>query len=670
MADTLVLRGSPEEQKIFTEVHSHYLLAKEDLEVRIKDFDKKDILFRSHIEKEKWPYRAIVFDPRTFTALYEKTARLLGNKPRGRLIPREGGDAIGAMVNNALLDFQWDDNERVDNLAMLAKWAIMDLNTRKYGASFGLAKWHYQTMISAKDKKRTVFFDGPNFKPLNNRDCLPNPSYTTIKNWFDHRDYLTLSELENINDAARGKPIYKNLHLLKDALQEEAKDSGGDRRSVNYQSKNLIIKGLTDFLGRDEYNKVVEVITEYRPERWITFSPRHGVILRDIPNPYHHGQIPIVMLRYYQIDEDLYGLSEIEPIEKLQRVANSLLAQYLDAINMSLYAPLKVKKTGGAVAMHTLEFGPGKKWLMDNPATDVITHDQQITGVSEFASTYRFIIGALQEGLGETSAAVSGLVPGESVKTATEITDLAMQRNARDNFNQIFLAEALKKQMTFWLKMNQQFLFSNPNEKNKIIRIVGKDALTYFSELGLDKSGLDDRAIDLLSNSANPEEINLQDLEQPLFPVPAETGQETKFLKQPGSQFGSLVIEPEDLAGTYDYIPDIESMRLPNEQQRIGAMRQAIELALNPATQQLLAQEQMKIKFSDLFEDYLELLGKKDADKYFEKIEGGGYGTIPGGAVSPQTGGAGVANGQFPSVQGSVPPMAGREAQPVIPGPV
>lgn len=282
----LELIGTPEEQKSFTEVLRHNEMAESDLSTRIADFDKKDILFRSHIDEKNWPYRSLVFDPRVFTALYEKTARTLANKPRGRMIPREGGDVLGAKINNEILSFQWDDNERVDETAMIAKWAMMDLNARKYGASFALTKWHWQREVSRGEdgkNKSKIFYDGPNFRPLNNRDCLPNPSYSTIKNWFQTREYLTLQEMKDVNDAARSKPVYKNLDLLRSLLQSETQ-KGGDARASNYVIKNKAIKGLTDFLGQDEMYKVVEVVTEYRPDKWITFSPKHGVILRDIPD--------------------------------------------------------------------------------------------------------------------------------------------------------------------------------------------------------------------------------------------------------------------------------------------------------------------------------------------------------------------------------------------------
>jgi len=673
MPDVPVL-GTPDEIKTFLEVDRHYMMANEDLTTRMKDWDKKDELFRSHINESKWPYRSLVFDPRTFTAIYEKTARLLANKPRGRVIPREGGDVVKAKIINELLSFQWDDNERADSESMISKWAMMDQNARKYGASFGLAKWHWKRQVVREDKdgkpigKSKIFFDGPNFRPLNNRDCLPNPSYSQVKNWFQHREYLTLEELVDVNDASRGKPIYKNLDILRLALKKEAKQ-GGDNRSTNYNVKNLSIKGLTDYLGQDEVFKVVEVITEYRPDRWITFSPRHGVILRDIPNPYDHGQIPVCTLKYYPIDDDLYGLSEIEPIEKLQKAVNALVCQYLDAINMSLYAPLKIRSTGGAVQMHTLEFGPGAKWLMSDPSSDVITHDQNISGVTEFTSTYRFLISAMQEALGEASAGVSSIVPGQEGKTATEIKDTAMSRSARDNFNQIFLGDAIKKQMTFWHLMDQQLLFKTGEGKTKVLRIVGKDALAYFKQAGLDGTGLSDQSIDMISNMAD-ENIDPADLAEPLFPVQTAEGVKPKMELDEMGQMGSLLMEPDDLAGTYDYIPDVGSMNTSAVDDTMRAKAVAINQITKEGLGAMIAQEGKKIKISDMAIDYWEDIGFKNADQYIEnapQVQMGGQNVgveqpgaggaqpvgIGGGMVGPQ----GMGGGNTPIFSGQTQPV-------------
>lgn len=689
--DNVAAVGTKQEQQAFKEVSWHYDMANQDLVKRMIDWDKKDTLFRSHINESSWPYRAQVFDPRVFTVLYEKTARILANKPQGRLIPREGGDALGAKINNELLMFQWDDNERVESLPMLAKWALMDQNARKYGASFGLATWRWQRQVrretpfladEAQPKgKSTVWYDGPDFRPLNNRDCLPNPSYSTIKNWFQVRDYLTLAELQDTNDAARSKPIYKNLDLLRTQLANNP-GSSGDLRATNYSVKNLTLKGLSDQLGMDPYNKVIEIVTEYRPDRWVTFSPKHGVVLRDIPNPYDHGQIPIVQLKYYPIDEDLYGLSEIEPVEKLQKAINALLCQYLDSINMGLYRPLMVKATG--VQMHTLEFGPAKKWIMNEPGKDVVAFDQGDSGIAEFTNTYRFLVAALQEALGETSAIVSNQAPGSGDKTATEVKDLAISRSARDNYNLIYLGEALKKQMMFWLKMNQQFLFSSKADQKKIIQITGKDSIKFFQGEGLDGMGLDDQSMQMMSDPNLAGSIKPEDMMSPIYPVKVGNDTLPKLTVEDNGSVGHLIIEPEDLAGTYDYIPDVGSMNQLATEEEIKAKGEFLQYAtgVDPKTGQpsglaaAMQQEGKKFKATELAISYAELIGFKDADQYIEsskqpmnggvpndQVNGGGAGAqIAGGVGMGAVGDQGMAGGPMPMANGQAGPNVSQPA--------
>ena len=70
-------KGTKEERKLFTKVIRHYEMAKEDLENRIADWNVKDELFRSYIDEKDWPYQSVVFDPRVFTAIFEKTAQFL-----------------------------------------------------------------------------------------------------------------------------------------------------------------------------------------------------------------------------------------------------------------------------------------------------------------------------------------------------------------------------------------------------------------------------------------------------------------------------------------------------------------------------------------------------------------------------------------------------------------
>ena len=640
----IIAKGTKIEQKLFTEVNSHYEMAKEDLENRYADWDKKLELFRSYINEADWPYSSQVFVPQVFTALYEKMGRLNGGKPRGRLIPRKGGNIMKAKINNELLNFQWDDSTRVDRDPMVSKWAKMDLNTRIYGASFALVKWRYET------RGGRVIFDGPVMRVLNNRDCLPNPAYSTIRNWFQFRDYLTLQELENVNDISSQGPQYKNLSKLKASIKDRSV-KGGDNRDRHYTPKMRELAGLSDYLGKDENPEfvIVEVVTEYQEDRKIVFAPQHGVILQDTKNPYKHKQIPVVCLKYISVDDDIYGLSEIEPIEKVQKAMNALTSQYIDSINMDLYRIMMVNTVG--VQMHTLEWGPGKKWLMNNPGKDVVPLDHSMTATNQFVNVYSVLVSMMKEGLGETSGAFSTLKPFSSEKTATEINKTETTKSIRDNFNQIFLSEAIKEQMMFWLMMNKQFIFKDPYKQQLELRVTGRDSMQEFKSMGLDQFIPDTSEGEMMGAEASILAGGMGEVPViPKFPVSIGGEMKPKFEMDESGEMGTLYMVSDDMVGSYDYIADVESMRVNSSIEDKMAKMEAFSLVMNPQVQQILQTEGKKVKVSDLLIDIFDASGIKDAEKYFEVIQQpemmgagiGGQNGIPteqGGAGSMQAGG-------------------------------
>ena len=640
-------KTNTETDQTFTDLKKHYDWASEETDKRRTgkgrigsiSFDESDELFRSWLDEKKWPYDALLFDPRVFTFIFEKTSRLLSNKLRGRLIPREGADVLSAHINNQLLEYQWDQANRGGT--MLSKWAMMDLNTRKYGASFALCKWRYE-----KDKSGKCLFDGPEMRVLNNRDCLPDPTATSLENcnWFQVREYITIQELDRVNDASSSGPIYKNLDKIKNDVNNKTM-SGGDSRDVNWISRNRSISGLnSDPVGRDNVFKTVEIVTEYRRDRWITFSPKHNVVLRDIPNPYGTNEIPMVMLRYYQIDDDIYGMSEIEPVKGLQKAINALLSQYVDEINQKLYTPIAI---GPGVREHTLHWGKGARWRMSNPMTDFRLVESKSSAAQYFNNTYSALVAAMMNAVGESSLGVSNTNRYQPEKTAAEVKAVTQQRNARDSFNQNFLAEALERQMMLWHSMNQKMLFADPNKQNYVIRVAGKDAIEYFQREGLDSGQEIDMdvarnvALDPSADMITPRNEVPADVFVPKFPVNVGTKEKPlnmpKFQPDSTGTSGSLYIEPVDLMGSFDFIADVKSMSLGGLDEEQSGRKTAITSILSsPAIVQLLAQEQVKPKFKELLVAWLEDSGFKDADRYFESIPMQPGGMTPGGAI--QTG--------------------------------
>jgi len=660
----------------FKELDRHYTLGFDETDKRRTgkgrigsiSFDEADELFRSWLSEKDWPYDALLFDPRIFTFIFEKTSRLIGSRLRGELVPREGGDVLGAKINNAILNYQWDVANHGGS--MLSKWALMDINTRKYGAAFGLCKWRYE-----EDKKGTPVFDGNEMYVLNNRDCAQDLSGNSVENlnWFLHRSFVTLHEMQRVNDSARGKPVYQNLDKLFYKVEEEENTKGGDTRDVNWISRNRTISGLTQSpYGNDPVFKHVEIVTEYRRDEWLTFAPKYGVTLRVIDNPAKNFELPITMLRYYPIDDDLYGLSEIEPVKGLQKGINALFCQYVDEINQKLYSPIAI---GPGVRQHTLQWGKGSKWLMNNPMTDFRLVESQSNAAAFFNNTYSALVAAMMSALGESSLGVSNIDRFQNDKTATEVKQLTLQRNARDNFNQMFLSEAIERQMMLWHSMNQKMIFADKSKRDYILRIVGEDALRYFQEVGLDKFGVSEGMAKELGGKSNADPELAR---TPVFPIDTTVkggpmSVVPKLEMERNGRSGILHVEPHDLMGQYDFVADVRSMAVNASEEAKTARDKAVTALLtNPNVLVMLQQEGVKPKFKDLFVSWLEDYGFKDAKRFFESAPQTSGQSQPG--QSPPTAsslpGAGPGrppNLNMPPLSSVIQPQAGPNAPPEVP---
>ena len=110
-----------------------------------------------------------------------------------------------------------------------------------------------------------------------------------------------------------------------------------------------------------------------------------------------------------------------------------------------------------------------------------------------------------------------------------------------------------------------------------------------------------------------------------------------------GGEMASVVIEPEDLSGNYDYIPDVKSMSNP-EPAIVNALTQLTVFAKDPAAVQARMMDGQRLKLSEVEKDLFELLGLKNAEKYYERsqdvLSQGGAGITAPGQVPPQPNGA------------------------------
>jgi len=611
-------------KEVLTELLEHYFDWNEDNEKRrTRDHGWNEVIDAYNGQlPEDWPYNAETVDPRIRTTLLEKKSRLTNSKLRGRLIPREGGDILKARLNNSLIDFQWDS--AIEGGTMNAKVGEMDMDSRMFGSSFAYVGWKYET------DDETVTFNGNEMRVLDPNNCGLDPNCTHIRdaNWFQIREYMLWTDLKEENEFP-GEPKYSGL---KDLMALIEKEKSQNQRQIDFQSRNLQLKGLEDRVGYDKAFPVIEIVTEFRKDRWITFSPKYKVVLRDIKNPYKHRSIPIVQLRYYPLLNDPWGESEVESVLSLFWAIQATLCAYVDTMNIHMRPPLKIIE--GQVRMETIEWGPEATWIV-NTQDSIMEHSGTGEALKYFQNTYGALVSAFQAAMGELSQGTSAVDPFSSDKTATEVKASMKQQNARDESNQATLSDMIQDMMRMWVSNNQQFLFADQNMDEYILRIVGKEQFDYFKRSGLDQMTIPDEAMEKIAEimalkNGDVSDGELQQLTDaakvPLYPVVLNEDKKNEEIKTKlrMSELGDsaeLSLVPDDLAGTYDYIPDVKSMSMGAYQEQLQSLNRTFEIMTNPTVLQLLQQEGVTPNVKDIISGILESSGLRDTERYFKQTQ-------------------------------------------------
>ena len=596
---------------------------------------------------EDWPFISKTVDPRLRTSIVEKNARLLNKTMRGKLSPREGGDVVGAAINNAIIDYQWD----TANLGgtMQEKLTECDIDARLYQSKFAYICWK-----TVKDKSGKIIFDGNEMIPLDIRDCGLDYNASNIDdaNWFQWREWLLIEDLEKMNLPGLG-----NLKTL--MATDDTNHVSQKRRKEEWQSRLKQIKGLEDRMGEDRSFPVIEFVREFRKDKWYYFCPSFNVLLGEVKNQFDHGMIPIRQLKYFPTMDDNLGESEVEPVLPLWRAIQATLCAFMDEVVIKMRPPLKVVE--GQARPETIVWGPEAQWLVDNP--NAIT---EMAGSGEairyFTNSYPALVSAFNVAMGDLSQNTSNIDPLAAEKTATEIKAVQKQQNARDEKNQQTLSIFIKGMMQMWMSNNRQFLFRDPKKHQRVLKIVGDDKYRQFKDLGLDEMILTKEAGEQIAEivaqmSSSGVEISNAEINQmvdsvkiPKHPVvenPEEKNVDKLVIKPKMStdesgDVADLTITPADMEGLYDYIPDVKSMESGAGEAMAFARNQLLNQIQSPATLQVLAQQGWMPDMKDLLVASFEEEGLKDAQRFFKKIspgtpgaEQGANGPIEQGGVQP-----------------------------------
>lgn len=450
---------------LLDECEGHYSASDKWLENIRETWDSKEALLLGRAEDAiTKKSKSKISDPRLSTIVFERAARVMNRNPSGKAYAESEDDIGKNMFMNLLLPhYRKKDTEPYSHLLKLR---FMDLYSMVYGTSFGLVPWRVNT--------RTGFI-GPSLINLKMRDCKPQPGVASISesDFFDHDSWVSMEWLEQ-QDAQYWDR--EEITLLKNDLKEAK--SSGDQKSNDREKEE-------SFIERDRYpdNPIgsarfprVKLITEYRADKWITWTPQlpnsktsRPYILRVVENPYPDGMSPIITKHSFPLLDSLIGLGEFERGETLQHALNSLINLYMDGVKYSIFPPVAIDPNN--VVPSSIKWGAGERWYMNNPQRDVQALNLAPQGLQTFQSTYEFMLGALYNQSGTTSVAGDNGGGSNMGRTPEAIKFVQERETARDEWDRFMMEDTLNQLYSRWMS-----LITNNLDSDVELRLFGVEA--------------------------------------------------------------------------------------------------------------------------------------------------------------------------------------------------
>ena len=497
-----------------------------------------------------------IYDPRLSTIVYERASRVMAQNPKGMAYAQSKDDlGKNALMNLLLKHFYKNANEQD---TMLLKLRLMDVYSLVYGSMFGLVPWRVN--------KNYV---GPEFNLLPIRDCFPQAGKrsTNDMDYFTVRNVVSASWLEAQDDK-----VWINVDsLLKDLKGTKSK---GDSKGADTEDKRSFVERT---LYPSTYSSVsfpqVELYTEYRRDRWITWSPQHSdsktsqpYILRISEDAYPDDMLPIVTKHAFPLIDSPIGLGEFARGASLQNAMNSLWNLYMEGVKYSIFPPLHINPA--EVVPSSIKWGAGEFWYMNTPNTDVQPMRIDAQGINTFQSTFGAMTSSLEIASGTTSVRESANSQSSLGKTPEAIRFISEKESARDEWDRVMMEQTVDQIYTRWIGLTVSKM-----EKSVHMRLF-KEEIADIQEV-------------------YPDVVELYD-----------------------SGRGGVTVKKQDIDDKYDFVLETGSTSKPDiegEQNNLTVILKAV--LENPQIIEALAQNGKTVDLAELFKRWLVAGNAKDWEK-------------------------------------------------------
>jgi len=497
-----------------------------------------------------------IYDPRLSTIVFERASRVMAQNPKGMAYAQSKDDlGKNALMNLLLKHFYKNANEQD---TMLLKLRLMDVYSLVYGSMFGLVPWRV-----GKN------YIGPELNILPIRDCFPQAGKKSVSDM----DFFTVRNVVSIDWLKQqDKSVWMNVDKLAEDLKNIKSD--GDAKSVDDTDKRSFVERT---MYPSTYSSIsfpqVELYTEYRRDRWITWSPQHvnsktsqPYILRISEDAYPDDMLPIITKHAFPLLDSPIGLGEFARGASLQNATNSLWNLYMEGVKYSIFPPLHINPA--EVVPSSIKWGAGEFWYMNTPNTDVQPMRIDAQGINTFQSTFGTLISSIETQAGTTSVRESANSQSSLGKTPEAIRFISEKESARDEWDRVMMEQTIDQLYSRWIALTV-----NKMEKSVHMRLF-KEEIADIQEV-------------------YPDVVELYD-----------------------SGRGGVTIKKKDIDDKYDFVLETGSTTKPDiegEQNNLTVILKAV--LENPQIIEALAQNGKTVDLAELFKRWLVAGNAKDWDK-------------------------------------------------------
>lgn len=434
-----------EVSSILDEVQDHYKESDQWIsKIRETWDDKESMLLGIPEDGMTAQSNSKIFDPRLSTIVFERAARVMSQNPKGKAYAKTKHDIGKNMLMNLLLNhYRKEANEQYSHLVKLR---LLDLYSLVYGTMFALVPWRVNPRSG---------YIGPELVLINIRDAFPQPGVRNLDeaDYFNVRTMTSAKWLEQQDGSVWDMDAIKSLVFELKEQKSTGDTNNGDSNKTSYLERALYPTNYGDVV----YPKV-ELYTEYRDDKWITWSPQRvnqktskPHVLRVVENPYPDGMLPIIAKHAFPLIDSPIGLGEFERGKSLQFAINSLVNMYMDGVKYSIFPPLAINAEN--VVPSSIKWGPGEKWFMNQPNVDLQPVELSPRGLDTFNSTYGYLLSALQNQAGTSDVSTSQNVESTLGKTPQALRLQASKEGSRDEWDRFMMEESIKDIYKRWVAL-------------------------------------------------------------------------------------------------------------------------------------------------------------------------------------------------------------------------